>query len=323
MRSIANLKPDTAPTWLDAARHPWGALEPVVDDVHYLRTAIANVYFLGPAAAGDRGWVLVDAGIAGSAGRIREAAESRFGESRPAAIVLTHGHFDHVGALRDLADGWDVPIYAHSRELAYLDGTRSYPRPDTGVGGGSVTAMSFLFPRGPIDVGDRLHALPGDGSVPGVAEWRWLHTPGHTEGHCSLFRERDRVVIAGDAIITTKQESALAVWLQRPELHGPPMYFTPDWVASAESARSIAALLPRVLAAGHGVPLQGEHMQRALQQLAREFEDREVPRHGRYVDGRRNPNPLLLLLGATLLGAGAAALVRRSSRRAARRPPRG
>lgn len=315
MRSIANLKPDTAPTWLDAVRHPWGGLEPVVEDVHYLRTAIANVYFLGAASAEDRGWVLVDAGIPGSATRIREAAEARFGGSRPAAIVLTHGHFDHVGALRELADDWDAPIYAHPHELPYLDGSSSYPRPDTGAGGGSMTAMSFLFPRGPIDVGDRLHELPADGAVPGLPEWRWVHTPGHTEGHISLFRERDRVVVAGDAVITTKQESALAVWLQRPELHGPPVYFTPDWVAAAESARTIAALLPRVLAAGHGVPLHGEHMQRALHELAREFEDWEVPRHGRYVDGRRSPNPLLLLLGVTLLGAGAAALLRRPGRR--------
>lgn len=311
-----HLKPDTAPTWLDEVRHPWGRLEPVVDDVCYLRTALANVFFCGSQYASDRGWVLVDTGIPGSASRIRAAAEERFGGSRPAAIVLTHGHFDHVGALRELADEWDAPVYAHPLELPYLDGTRSYPRPDPSVGGGSMTALSFLYPRGPVDVSDRLHALPEDGSIPGLPGWRWVHTPGHTEGHVSLFRERDRILLAGDAVITTKQESALAVWLQRPELHGPPMYFTPDWTAAAESARRLAALLPRVLASGHGVPLHGEHMQRALHELARDFESRAVPKHGRYVDGKRRPNPMLILLGATLVGVSTAAFLKR------RRAPR-
>ena len=39
--------------------------------------------------------------------------------------------------------------------------------------------------------------------------WRWVHTPGHTAGHVSLFRDADRTLIAGDAFVTTKQESAL------------------------------------------------------------------------------------------------------------------
>ena len=36
--------------------------------------------------------------------------------ARPATIILTHGHFDHVGALEQLAEHWNVPIYAHSLE---------------------------------------------------------------------------------------------------------------------------------------------------------------------------------------------------------------
>ena len=50
----------------------------------------------------------------GMTGRIESAARERFGEgARPAAIVLTHGHFDHVGCLEKLAEKWDAPIYAH------------------------------------------------------------------------------------------------------------------------------------------------------------------------------------------------------------------
>src|SRR5688500_12677851 len=102
--------------------------------------------------------------------------------------------------------------------------------------------------------------------------WRWLHTPGHTTGHVSLWRESDRLVIAGDAFITTRQESAYAVATQAPEMHGPPMYFTQDWQASAESVRRLAAMNPELVVTGHGQALGGSEMQHALQALAANFE---------------------------------------------------
>ena len=99
--------------------------------------------------------------------------------------------------------------------------------------------------------------LPDDGSVPGLPGWRWVFTPGHAPGHVALFRDADRTLIAGDAVVTTKQESAPAVMAQRRELHGPPMYFTPDWVSAARSVATLAELEPEVVATGHGEPLRG------------------------------------------------------------------
>ena len=285
-------------------------------DLSYLRILMVNVYFHGRADAGDRGWVLIDAGLRGSAPLIGQAAARRFGDrARPAAIVLTHGHFDHVGALEALLDRWDVPVYAHERELTFLTGGSSYPPPDPSVGGGALAALSALYPRGPIDLRGRVAALPADGSVPGMPGWRWLPTPGHTPGHVSLFRDEDRSLIAGDAFTTTKQESALAVMTQRPEVHGPPAYFTPDWADARRSVERLAGLEPELAATGHGRPLRGEAMRRELHALAADFGRRAVPAHGRYVGRPRSMNPLpkvLLGVGATLM---AGAVLRRAGRR--------
>jgi glyoxylase-like metal-dependent hydrolase (beta-lactamase superfamily II) len=106
--------------------------------------------------------------------------------------------------------------------MPYLTGRSKYPPPDPAVRGGALAMMAPLCPRGPIDVSDRLHSLPEDGTVPGLSGWRWIHTPGHTAGHVSFFREEDRILIVGDAFVTTRQESFSAVLRQRPELHGPP-----------------------------------------------------------------------------------------------------
>ncbi len=275
-----------------------GAPIEAAPDLAWLRTGIVNVAFLGHPDAGDRGWVMVDAGIPGFAGTIRRAAERRFGGARPSAIVLTHGHFDHIGALHQLAEAWDAPIYAHPLELPYLDGRSAYPPPDPSVGGGLMARSSPLYPRGPFDAGHHARALPDDGGtaalggdgagpesgpVPGAPDWRWHFTPGHAPGHVSLFRERDRALIAGDAFVTTKQESLAAVYEQRLELHGPPMYYTPDWDAARAAVERLAALEPRLAVTGHGLPMSGGALSEGLHALARDFDRVARPAYGRYV----------------------------------------
>jgi glyoxylase-like metal-dependent hydrolase (beta-lactamase superfamily II) len=266
------------------AEHPQSDLDrndntrQIVADVAYRQLAIVNVIFVGFENAGDGNWVLVDAGIPGSAGAIRSAAKARFGgNGRPACIIMTHGHFDHVGVLETLASEWEVPVYAHAAEHPYLDGSQSYPSADPSVGGGLLARLSPLFPTKPVNVASRLYDLPCDHSVPFMPEWQWIHTPGHTPGHISLWRKGDRVLIAGDAFITTRQESAYAAVTQTPEMHGPPMYFTPDWESAKRSVRALAALAPEIVVTGHGAAMQGPQMRAALDALAQRFDEVAVP----------------------------------------------
>jgi len=246
-----------------------------------LKTIFVNLFFI---ANPDGSWVLVDAGVPGCTAKIKRAADELFGEgARPAAILLTHGHFDHIGAVKDLAQEWDVPVYAHPMELPYLTGLSSYPPPDSSVGGGGMAYMAFAYPKKPINIKNYIELLPEDGSVPGLEGWRWLHTPGHTAGHVSFFREEDRVLVLGDAFTTRDAESAIAVMTEKREVHGPPAYFTPDWAAAHRSVEILSDLSPEVAASGHGMPMVGEELRQQLDNLVKNFWVLAVPNKGRYI----------------------------------------
>jgi glyoxylase-like metal-dependent hydrolase (beta-lactamase superfamily II) len=254
-------------------------VHPIAPDLAYVRLAIVNVVLYGQP--GVPGWVLVDAGLMATERQIIAAAERRFGTNAPpSGIVLTHGHFDHVGALKGLLRHWDVPVYAHALEHPFLDGRQSYPPPDP-ANKGLMARLSPLFPRGPIDIGDHLNLLPADGTVPDMPGWQWLHTPGHTPGHVSLWHQMRRQLIAGDAFITTGQESVYEAASQQLEMHGPPQYFTPDWGQARRSVRALAALEPELAITGHGRPVSGPLLRSTLHQLADDFETIAVPTHAR------------------------------------------
>lgn len=232
-------------------------------------------------------WFLVDAGLKWSAPRIKAMAHELFGEgSKPAGIILTHGHFDHVGALQTLVQEWNVPVYAHPLEIPYLSGKSSYPPADPSVGGGLMSSMSWMYPTGPIDIQPNLQPLADDSNnfIPGLNGWRFIHTPGHSPGHISLFRESDKVLIAGDAVVTTRPESALYALSYKKQVSGPPKYLTCNWASAKISVLKLAALDPQIIAAGHGEPMQGEEMQLALQRLSTRFDKLAQPVHGRYVN---------------------------------------
>src|SRR4051812_34701478 len=93
----------------------------VKNDLYYYTNQIVNVIFVGDPKTNN--WVLIDAGMPKSAAELIKVAEQRFGKgSKPSAIILTHGHFDHVGSIVGLIEKWQVPVYAHPLEFPFLTG---------------------------------------------------------------------------------------------------------------------------------------------------------------------------------------------------------
>ena len=249
--------------------------------VHYYTNQIVNLVFIG-LPGGD--WVLVDAGMPKSGQEIIDAAGELFGSSNPPkAIILTHGHFDHIGSIVDLILEWQVPVYAHPMEFPFLNGSQAYPEPDTSVEGGMLAKISSFYPNEPVDIREALQALPPDGTIPFLPGWQWVHVPGHTPGQVALFREEDRLLISADAIVTVKQDSMYRVLLQKKEVCGPPVYLTTDWNAAYDSVQRLVALDPQIMIPGHGTAMEGTELRDGLQRLVNEWKEVAVPDHGKWV----------------------------------------
>ena len=255
-------------------------LETTAEGVRHLKIVFVNAYFVDTPENAPDSWVLVDTGIPFSETTIKSHAEKFYGEnSRPSAIVLTHGHFDHAGAARALANYWDVPIYAHHLEMPYLTGESDFAPQDPSVGG-AIAQMSRLFPHGGYDFGTRVSQIPDDGAIEEMRGWRVIHTPGHTAGHISLFRESDKTLLAGDALATMNLDSWISNITEKREFCNPPAPFTPDWKAARNSVELLATLEPNIVAAGHGQPISGAGTSERLKKFAANF---RAPAHGRYV----------------------------------------
>jgi glyoxylase-like metal-dependent hydrolase (beta-lactamase superfamily II) len=219
----------------------------------------------------------VDAGWAGDAAAIEHAAAALFGSARPpGAIVLTHVHPDHAGAAKALATRWGCPVLVPPEELAIARG--SFEAMRTGAGPldrwlivpmlravGRRRREALIARSSLADVARAGEPAELVGRLPG---WQAIPTPGHTQGHLSLFRPTDRVLISGDAVVTLEVNSLFGLLGGRGGLSGPPWYTTWDPGQARASVARLAALEPRVVASGHGLPYLGVQTPAALQAFA-------------------------------------------------------
>ncbi len=255
-------------------------MQEFVSGISRLPILFVNAYFVDV----DGGWVLVDSGIPGFAGKIREAAQERYGSTPPRAIVLTHGHFDHASNARALAEEWNVPIYAHALEMPYITGQSDYPPHDPTVGG-AIAFLSRAMSGKSMDLGAQLQALPnansdGEIEIPELPGWKILFTPGHSPGHVSLWNQERSTLLAGDAFATADMDSWIGLATQKSELARAGAPFNCDWKATRASVEKLAELRPQAIGAGHGTPQSGADLANDLREFASSF---LPPTHGRYI----------------------------------------
>ena len=112
-------------------------------------------------------------------------AAARSAELTIKAILLTHGHFDHIGAVADMKDALHVPLIAHAREIDLLQ-----------TGGG---AKLFGFKIRSVPQPDRLVAH-GEQITIGPLQFEVRHVPGHTVGHVAFVEHQQRAVFVGDVL---------------------------------------------------------------------------------------------------------------------------
>ena len=249
-------------------------MEEIASALAIVPMSIANAYLVGDI----QNWVLIDSGVPGNTEQIRQAAEGRFGPGRkPRAIVLTHGHTDHAGSALELAEFWDVNVYAHKLEVPYLTGKSSYPPLDY-TAPGAFSLIARFFSSRTVNLGSRVVEWDGDLGRFGVPGWRAIHTPGHAPGHLAFFRASDSALLAGDALTTMNLDNLVDIITRKPQVCRPPVPATYDWQQARESIRELADLKPSIIAPGHGVPMHNASSQ--LRELA---DNCPMPEHGRYV----------------------------------------
>lgn len=103
----------------------------------------------------------------------------------PAAVLLTHGHFDHAMAAQEIAEQYGIKIYAHESEKETLETPQINL---SGMIGRTLTFHADCY----VKDGERLK-LAG-------FEIQVLHTPGHTQGGVCYYIEQEKSVFSGDTL---------------------------------------------------------------------------------------------------------------------------
>ena len=172
--------------------------------IHRVEDAHTNWYIV---EEGDR-LTVVDTGLPRSWHSLHSAL-SELGRKTGdiEAVVLTHGHFDHMGFARRAQDELDVTLFAHRQELSVVRHPWRYDHERSRIPYlrnapflrilAEMTAMGALWVKGSETIrafdADELLEVPGRPKV--------IFTPGHTHGHSSLLFEDRGAVIAGDALV--------------------------------------------------------------------------------------------------------------------------
>ena len=204
--------------------------------------------------AGSRGPVLIDTGYPADADAVRASLhESGWQVSDLVAILITHGHGDHIGNAAALADEAGCPVYADADELPnirreileqvgvsellphlFRPGVARWALHAIKAGGKNAVPVASVLPF-PEDAAERL----------GV-EVAAVRLPGHTRGHSGYLLPAHDVLVVGDALVTAHPTSPL---------HGPqllPTVFHGSPAAAREALGALGGIPARIVLPGHG-----------------------------------------------------------------------
>ena len=142
-----------------------------VIQVGYIRE---NCYFLINDETNET--VIVDPGD--SADKLVLYAEEN--QLKPVAILLTHGHYDHTGAVMQLKEHYKIKTYIYKDEKQVLEDKTLH------LGVKNVTADEMLE--------------DGEQIILAGFSIKVLHTPGHTPGGCCYYVEEEKMLFSGDTL---------------------------------------------------------------------------------------------------------------------------
>lgn len=104
----------------------------------------------------------------------------------PEAILLTHGHFDHMLAAESLRNGYQIPVCVHKADAELLQ------HPELNCSEAFLHMSYSLAADEELEDGQSLRFLDGALTV--------ISTPGHTEGSCCYYAKKENILFSGDTL---------------------------------------------------------------------------------------------------------------------------
>ena len=179
----------------------------------------------------------------------------------------------------ELAEHWDVPIYAHPLELPYLTGRSAYPPPDPTIGG-AIGFLSRFMPSKALRLSARVFSRCATTRCPGCRIGNGSRRPAIRR----VISRSSAALIACCSRATPLRRMDMESWpgliTGRRTLARAGAPFNCDWSATRASVQKLADLRPDVVACGHGKPYAVRTDRAPPARFAARF---RPPRRGRYV----------------------------------------